>query len=108
MLLLELGELVAPGGLFTRGKFMSVPATVMLRVHELPEPVVGPAFKIRYQRNIDRVPLKPEALGLNVGDATALRTSLSLTVAGKGSKARIVPVLPAVREAIEAEREAAG
>ncbi len=43
-----------------------------------------------------------EALSLNVGDATALRTNLSLTVTGKGSKTRIVPVLPAVRSAIEA------
>jgi integrase/recombinase XerC len=43
-----------------------------------------------------------EALGLNVRDATALRTGLSLTVVGKGSKTRIVPVLPAVRAAIEA------
>jgi integrase/recombinase XerC len=42
-----------------------------------------------------------EALGLNVRDAVALRASLSLTVLGKGSKTRIVPVLPAVREAIE-------
>jgi integrase/recombinase XerC len=43
-----------------------------------------------------------EALGLNVRDATAMRTSLTLTVIGKGSKTRIVPVLPAVREAIDA------
>jgi integrase/recombinase XerC len=43
-----------------------------------------------------------EALALNVGDAVALRTNLSLTVIGKGSKTRIVPVLPAVRAAIEA------
>ena len=43
-----------------------------------------------------------EALGLNVRDAVALRTSLSLTVVGKGSKTRMVPVLPAVRAAIEA------
>ena len=43
-----------------------------------------------------------EALGLNVRDAMALRTSLSATVTGKGSKTRIVPVLPAVRAAIEA------
>lgn len=42
-----------------------------------------------------------EALGLDVRDAIALRTSLSLTVIGKGSKTRIVPVLPAVRAAIE-------
>ncbi|HBK09522.1 MAG TPA: recombinase XerC [Acetobacteraceae bacterium] len=43
-----------------------------------------------------------EALGLNVRDATGLRTNLALTVTGKGSKTRIVPVLPAVREVIEA------
>ena len=43
-----------------------------------------------------------EALGLNVRDATGLRTNLTLTVTGKGAKTRIVPVLPAVREAIEA------
>ncbi|MDR3532686.1 MAG: tyrosine recombinase XerC [Rhodopila sp.] len=43
-----------------------------------------------------------EALALNVRDATALRSNLSLTVTGKGSKTRIVPVLPAVRAAIEA------
>ena len=43
-----------------------------------------------------------EALSLDVRDAAALRTNLSLTVIGKGSKTRIVPVLPAVREAIEA------
>jgi integrase/recombinase XerC len=43
-----------------------------------------------------------EALGLNVRDAQALRTHLSLTVLGKGSKTRIVPVLPAVRAAIDA------
>ena len=42
-----------------------------------------------------------EALGLNVRDAVALRSDLSLTVTGKGSKTRIVPVLPAVRAAIE-------
>ncbi len=38
-----------------------------------------------------------EALSLDVRDATAMRTSLTLTVTGKGSKTRIVPVLPAVR-----------
>jgi integrase/recombinase XerC len=43
-----------------------------------------------------------EALGLDVRDAAALRSSLTLTVTGKGSKTRIVPVLPAVRAAIEA------
>jgi integrase/recombinase XerC len=43
-----------------------------------------------------------EALSLDVRDAMAMRTSLTLTVTGKGSKTRIVPVLPAVREAIDA------
>ena len=43
-----------------------------------------------------------EALSLNVRDATVLRTNLALTVTGKGAKTRIVPVLPAVRQAIEA------
>jgi integrase/recombinase XerC len=43
-----------------------------------------------------------EALGLDVRDATSLRTTASLTVTGKGSKTRIVPVLPAVRAAIGA------
>jgi integrase/recombinase XerC len=43
-----------------------------------------------------------EALGLNVRDGVALRTNPSLTVLGKGSKTRVVPVLPAVRAAIEA------
>ena len=43
-----------------------------------------------------------EALSLNVRDAVALRTNLSLTVTGKGSKTRIVPVLPVVRAAIDA------
>jgi integrase/recombinase XerC len=43
-----------------------------------------------------------EALGLDVRDAVAMRASLTLTVLGKGSKTRIVPVLPAVRAAIEA------
>ena len=43
-----------------------------------------------------------EALGLNVADAIAMRTSLAITVIGKGAKARAVPVLPAVRTAIEA------
>ena len=42
-----------------------------------------------------------EALSLNVRDGAALRTNLSLTVTGKGSKTRIVPVLPAVRSAID-------
>ena len=43
-----------------------------------------------------------EALGLDVRDAASLRRDLTLTVIGKGSKTRMVPVLPAVREAIEA------
>ncbi len=43
-----------------------------------------------------------EALGLDVRHATALRGNLILTVTGKGSKTRIVPVLPAVRDAIDA------
>jgi integrase/recombinase XerC len=43
-----------------------------------------------------------EGLSLNVRDAAALRTNPWLTVTGKGSKTRIVPVLPAVRAAIEA------
>jgi integrase/recombinase XerC len=43
-----------------------------------------------------------EALSLNVRDATALRSNPSLTVTGKGSKTRIVPVLPAVASAIQA------
>ena len=43
-----------------------------------------------------------EALGLDVRDALALPASRSLSVIGKGSKTRIVPVLPAVRAAIEA------
>ncbi len=43
-----------------------------------------------------------EALGLNVRDALLLPATGSLTVIGKGSKTRIVPVLPAVRSAIQA------
>ena len=43
-----------------------------------------------------------EALSLDVRDAIALRSTLSLTVTGKGAKTRIVPVLPAVRAAIDA------
>jgi integrase/recombinase XerC len=43
-----------------------------------------------------------EALGLDVRDAVGLPTSRSLTVTGKGSKTRIVPVLPAVIAAIQA------
>jgi integrase/recombinase XerC len=42
-----------------------------------------------------------EALSLDVRDGTALKANLSLTVIGKGSKTRIVPVLPAVRAAID-------
>ena len=43
-----------------------------------------------------------EALGLDVRDALALPANATLRVSGKGSKARIVPVLPAVRDAIGA------
>jgi integrase/recombinase XerC len=43
-----------------------------------------------------------EALALDVRDGAGLRTNPSLTVTGKGAKTRIVPVLPAVRSAIEA------
>jgi integrase/recombinase XerC len=43
-----------------------------------------------------------EALGLDVRDAASLKSSQTLTVIGKGAKTRIVPVLPAVRAAIEA------
>ena len=43
-----------------------------------------------------------EALSLDVRDAGSLRRDLTLTVTGKGSKTRMVPVLPAVRAAIEA------
>ncbi len=43
-----------------------------------------------------------EALGLNVRDALAIPTSRSLSIIGKGSKTRLVPVLPAVRAAIDA------
>lgn len=43
-----------------------------------------------------------EALGLNVRDGTLLRTNPALTVIGKGSKTRMVPVLPVVRAAIGA------
>ena len=43
-----------------------------------------------------------EGLGLSVRDAVALRTNRSLTVTGKGAKTRVVPVLPAVRSALEA------
>ena len=43
-----------------------------------------------------------EALSLDVRHATALGTNPVLTVTGKGSKTRMVPVLPAVRSALEA------
>lgn len=43
-----------------------------------------------------------EALGLNVRDAHGLASNPTLTVLGKGAKTRIVPVLPAVRQAIDA------
>jgi integrase/recombinase XerC len=43
-----------------------------------------------------------EALALNVRDAPLPGSSAMLRVVGKGSKERIVPILPAVREAIAA------
>jgi integrase/recombinase XerC len=43
-----------------------------------------------------------EALALNVRDAPLPGTDGMLRVTGKGSKQRVVPVLPAVREAIAA------
>ena len=43
-----------------------------------------------------------EALALNVGEAPREGTDAMLRVVGKGSKPRIVPVLPAVRKAIAA------
>jgi integrase/recombinase XerC len=43
-----------------------------------------------------------EALALNVRDAPLLGADAMLRVVGKGAKERIVPVLPAVREAIDA------
>ncbi len=43
-----------------------------------------------------------EALGLDVRDAVRLRANPTLSVTGKGSKTRLVPVLPAVCAAIEA------
>ena len=43
-----------------------------------------------------------EALALNVGDAPLPGSDAALLVTGKGSKQRIVPVLPAVREAVGA------
>jgi len=43
-----------------------------------------------------------EALALDVGQAPPVGTDAMLTVTGKGSKQRIVPVLPAVREAVAA------
>ncbi len=42
-----------------------------------------------------------EALALDLRDAVTLRSDGSLRVTGKGSKTRLVPVLPAVRAAIE-------
>lgn len=43
-----------------------------------------------------------EALALDIRDAVSLKRQDALTVTGKGSKTRMVPVLPAVRQAIEA------
>jgi integrase/recombinase XerC len=43
-----------------------------------------------------------EALALNVRDAPTLGSDAMLRVVGKGAKERIVPVLPAVREAVAA------
>jgi integrase/recombinase XerC len=43
-----------------------------------------------------------EALALNVSDAPMPGSEAMLTVSGKGSKQRIVPVLPVVREAVAA------
>ncbi len=43
-----------------------------------------------------------EALALNVADAPAEGSEAMLLVTGKGNKQRIVPVLPAVREAMAA------
>ncbi|HYZ24928.1 MAG TPA: tyrosine-type recombinase/integrase, partial [Rhodopila sp.] len=43
-----------------------------------------------------------EALSLNVRDAAALAHQPALTVTGKGAKTRTVPVLPAVKQAIDA------
>ncbi|HEX2942026.1 MAG TPA: tyrosine-type recombinase/integrase, partial [Rhodopila sp.] len=43
-----------------------------------------------------------EALALNVRDAVTLERQPALTVTGKGAKTRMVPVLPAVRQAIKA------
>lgn len=42
-----------------------------------------------------------EALGLNYADAKLLEGDTVLRVTGKGNKTRLVPVLPAVRKAIE-------
>ncbi|HET6305878.1 MAG TPA: tyrosine recombinase XerC [Rhodopila sp.] len=42
-----------------------------------------------------------EALGLDVRDAIAMRTSRSVSVIGKGGKTRVVPVLPVVAAGIE-------
>ena len=43
-----------------------------------------------------------EALALDVRDAAGLRGNPTLTVVGKGSKTRMVPVLPAVQDALQA------
>jgi integrase/recombinase XerC len=43
-----------------------------------------------------------EALSLDVRNAVALRRDPTLTVTGKGNKTRMVPVLPAVRAALDA------
>lgn len=43
-----------------------------------------------------------EALALDIRDAAALSRQGVLSVTGKGSKTRLVPVLPAVRQAIDA------
>jgi integrase/recombinase XerC len=43
-----------------------------------------------------------EALGLNVGDAPRLGADDALRITGKGGKQRLVPVLPAVRTAMDA------
>ena len=43
-----------------------------------------------------------EVIGLNIRDANGLRSKLTLTLTGKGSKARVVPVLPEIHKLIEA------
>lgn len=43
-----------------------------------------------------------EALGLNIGDAPLPGSEAALRVRGKGNKERLVPVLPAVRNAVAA------